>query len=486
MKTLNQFQQELKEQTVPKGFFKGIEGTVIPSKGIITRFEYVGDRTTAMQQIQQNMNNMGVENTLTDKRSSIGSIEYVDPVGKTRVILVKHPVGARGPSGEDWEALIVVGMNANQGRKWDSGPEWERIKEFWGSYEDSARKVAQSMSKDIGITSLTQTGSSRASLSSEWTKWGATNKTPKTDLLGNNGRYKISLKKSGGSQLMSGFKEETIATIYAAMQTYSADSKGKQEIQKVMRLLEEKMVKLSSKSTVSSINKLKKKDSSLLSPEDLAKIEELDRVQLDAKEINSALDKLFDNEIFKAHVCFEAATGNYKFGADSEAASNLMVTFNENGSLDHVLNLTDPEKAGMVLAKTNKIYVSFKSSSGSPPYLSLRTNKIDDPKKWIRKLKLTETFEDIIREETQGLQFLGEDLQQLDEFKILNRLRNVAGELINKAKEVLARIVERIRGAFTYILSLGSKALNALVRFFGFEVSKVDYKQSKIYPLFDD
>jgi hypothetical protein len=484
MKTLNQF---LQEQSIPSGIFKGVEGSVDNSRTKGRNIFYIvdGDRLTPMQKILQNIKSMGLEGEIiSHSKSSIGIVRFTNNDGETLDVVVKNPVGAKGPSGEDWEALIVVGMNANQGRKWDTGAEWERVKKYWGSYEEPSRKLATEFQKKLGVTQLSQTGSSRASLTSDWSKWGATNKTPKTDLFA--GNLKISLKKTGGSQLMSGFKEETIATFYAAMKTYSADSKTNQNIQKVMKTIEDKMIKLTQKDTITSINKLKKKDASLLTPEELAKIEEVNQGQLNAKEINAQLDKLFDDQAFKAHLCFEAATGNTKFGKDSDASSNIMVTFTEDGKIDHTLRLDDPMKAGMVLAKTNKIYVSFKSSAGSPPYLSLRTNKTDDPKKWIKTLKLTETFEDIVREESKNVQFLDEDLQQLDEFAILRKLRGVAGELVDKAKEVIGRIIQRVQNAFTYILSLGDKALNAFVRFFGLEVSKVSYTQSKVYPLFDE
>ena len=56
---------------------------------------------------------------------------------------------------------------------------------------------------------------------------------------------------------------------------------------------------------------------------------------------------------------------------------------------DNARKLDSINKAGMYLAKNNNFYVSFKGGGAGKPYLFLRT----------KKAKITETFDDIIREE---------------------------------------------------------------------------------------
>ena len=69
-------------------------------------------------------------------------------------------------------------------------------------------------------------------------------------------------------------------------------------------------------------------------------------------------------------------TGENKFGKDSQGVANQVVTFKETGTITDILPLKSPSQAGKVLAKGNSFYISFKSSSGSPPYLALRSKKI--------------------------------------------------------------------------------------------------------------
>ena len=125
-----------------------------------------------------------------------------------------------------------------------------------------------------------------------------------------------------------------------------------------------------------------------------------------------------------------------------EGASNMMVVFKDTGKVSDTPALDTAEKAGMVLAKGNKFYVSFKSTSGSKPYLALRTSKMT--KKDLAKLNVheeTKSFREIINEEinNSGI-FLTEEPQQLDEFaifsKLANKVKNVATNVLNKVKKV--------------------------------------------------
>ena len=123
----------------------------------------------------------------------------------------------KNPSGEDWESVIACAVNRIKGHKdWMKGPEWARAQKFWGDWEDQAMLLGHDFIKILRVNKLTQLGASTLPISQEWMDAGATNKTPKTDLI-DNGNTNISLKKAGGSQLLSAGKNETIATVQAEL-----------------------------------------------------------------------------------------------------------------------------------------------------------------------------------------------------------------------------------------------------------------------------
>ena len=174
-------------------------------------------------------------------------------------------VSGSNPKGEDWESIIAVAVNKLQGKKWNQGDEWDRAQKFWGDWEEQGMKLGQEFINKVGVKKLEQLGASTLPISKEWK---GTNKTPKTDLI--DGNKKISLKKAGGSQLLSAGKFEAISTVESAMRMYSIDPTGKRKVESLIDNLEKKMIKLSTKDTVSKLEKLAKKSN--LSPADKKKI----------------------------------------------------------------------------------------------------------------------------------------------------------------------------------------------------------------------
>ena len=391
--------------------------------------------------------------------------------------------GGKKPSGEDWESIIAVAVNKISGLKWNVGEEWERAEKFWGDYEPQGMKLGQEFISKLKVKSLKQLGASTAKTSPTW---NAPNKTPKTDLI--YGKQHISLKKHGNSQLMSGKKEEVLATFKAAQEEFGESKAGKVVIKKVMNTLEEKMVTLTEKGTVDSINKMRGKSN--LTSQELDRIKELDNAQLNAKEINEELDNIFKSLPFKSHVAFEAATGRSKFAPSPKAIANLVVVFKDTGSITDTLKLDSAEGAGMKLAKGNDFYVSFKSGGGkgSKPYLSMRTKKLKVQS--LQNSYADDTFRSIIMEEINKEGLLTEDMQQLDEFAIFNKLagkvKDVSMNVVTKVSNAMKNILDRIKKVFQYIYKLGKQAVKALMNFFGVEIGKVKItKTGGIVPLTD-
>jgi len=376
------------------------------------------------------------------------------------------------PRGEDWESLIAVAVNKINGLKWSEGEEWERAEKFWADYETPSMKLGSAFIKELKIKGLLkQLGSATLDTNKDWK---GINKTPKTDLLYE--KQKISLKKSGGSQLMSAGKDESISTFEAAMSMYSIDKSGKTKVNNVMKEIENRMGKLSTATTISRLEDLRDSGKKL-SKTDKDAIEEMEGLQLEAEFLNKKLDNLFKDETFKQYFCWEAATGETKFKPSPNGISNKLVVFNETGSISNTLALDSPDKAGKTIASKNSFYVSFKTGgSKSKPYLSLRTKAF--------RGQMTEqvTFRDIVLDELSKSEFgknllIESNLQQLDEMQIFNRLvakvKGVAGTIKNTVKNIYNAIMKRVTQAFDYIKALGKKMIQGLMNFFGIEVTDV-------------
>ena len=393
-------------------------------------------------------------------------------------------VSGSNPKGEDWESIIAVAVNKLQGKKWNQGDEWDRAEKFWGDWEEQGMKLGQEFINKVGVKKLEQLGASTLPISKEWK---GTNKTPKTDLI--DGKKKISLKKAGGSQLLSAGKFEAISTVESAMRMYSIDPTGKRKVESLIDNLEKKMIKLSTKDTVGKIEKLAKKSN--LSPADKKKVAELDQGQLYADELTDEMEKLFNSEaLMKEFFCWEAATGENKFGKGSQGVANQVVTFKETGKITDILDLKSPSQAGKILAKGNNFYVSFKSSSGSPPYLSLRSKKLSN--KQLIANSYQPTFAEIIKEECAkeriGMQVLHEGkVEQLDEFQMFNRLvskaKNVASSIKNQAKKILDGIMKRMKAAFDFIKKQGRRLIDAVLNFFGLDIKSIKITGGGKYPI---
>lgn len=411
------------------------------------------------------------------KSSKIKSLGKIDKGGNGF-----SPPSSGEPSGEDWESLIAVAVNRlNKIKTWKKGDEWERAEKFWTDYETPSMKLGKLFISEFGLKDLKQLGASTLPTNKNWK---GINKTPKTDLM--SGKHKISLKKYGGSQLMSAGTAEAVSTFEAAMSRYSISSEGKKAVTSMMKNVQDKMGQMSTKGTIGAIEKLRDSGKKL-SAADKAKVDEMEGLHINAEALNKKLDKLFKDEQFKKYFCWEAASGEYKFKPSPKGISNVIVTFKDTGSLANVLELDSPAKAGKTLAKGNDFYVSFKTGgSGSRPYLSLRSKKLSTIKKILKQGDNIPTFKTIITEEYQK-EFLNEDVEMLDEFALFDRLvkkvKNLSKDIVARAKKIVDVVMKRISEAFNYILALGEQMLQGFLNFFGISVDNVKVSGGGKYPL---
>jgi hypothetical protein len=293
---------------------------------------------------------------------------------------------------------------------------------------------------------------------------------------------------------MSGGPAESIATLNAAMTTYSISTEGKKDVEKVIDDIHTKMGKMSEKGEISALDT--RIASATKSGKKLSKIDtklkkELGHLRVNANELTTDLGKIFKNKDLKAHFCWEAATGQIKFGNNGThgAIANELVTFKQTGTLSNRLVLDKPLGAGAVLAKGNDFYVSFKTGGGSPSYLALRTKKAKiDPS--LQTTGYIPTFRTILTEELQKYDYLTESnvrLLQLDELALWDTLKRKAKgvglNLLNKVKQIVDAVMKRLTQAFDAIKSLGSRMINGLLNFFNIEIKNIRLKSGGPYPL---
>ena len=411
-------------------------------------------------------------------RSAFKSLGKIDKAGNGF-----SPPSSGEPAGEDWESLIAVAVNRINKLKWKKGEEWKRAEKFWSDYQKPSMKLGEAFISEFGLTYLKQLGASTLATNK---KWKGINKTPKTDLI--SGTHKISLKKHGGSQLMSAGASEAISTFEAAMGRYSISKEGKKAVTSLMNSVQKKMGAMSTKGTIGALEKLRDKTpKSKRSKELKARIEEMEGLQVDAEFLSKKMDKLFKDKQFKKYFCWEAASGEVKFKPSPDGISNVIVTFKDTGSIANILPLDSPVKAGKVLANGNGFYVSFKTGGGgSKPYLSLRSSKLSAIKKLLNQGDDIPTFKTIIMEEYKK-EFINESVEYLDEFKLFDKLKrkikDVSKDVVDRAGKILSAVMKRISEAFDYILKLGEQMLQGFLNFFGLSVSNVTVEGGGKYPL---
>jgi len=409
------------------------------------------------------------------------------------------------PSGEDWEAMIAIGLAKLEDKDpaKEVSAEWSRIekKGFWDDEfnQGIAIKLAKAFKKQ-GFHPISQTGSGTggAPVSSEWSEIfkefgsGTMNKTPKTDLKG--GSKKISLKKAGGSQAMSAKRAEAAATFGAAMRLYG--DKYPSKVNKILDKFQKGVLDLSGSGYRGQVGDLKKDiESSKGDPEKMKKLkpfaDNLKAAEEDAKWITSEMNRVFlSDSLFKTLFVFEAATGSVKFGDGSESRADTMVEIDVDVGKITSHHTMKTSKDVSTLAGQYKFYCAFKSSSGGVPDIALRAGLEKDPKKVTAFMKnqLNEgkefsqacpTFATIIKEafnqDAFGKRLLQESsFQQLNELQLLNKLvkgiKSVAKGVSDKFVKIWNWITERVVAAFDWLKKQGAKALEYCGKFFGVEL----------------
>tara|TARA_Y100000034_G_scaffold135848_1_gene209442 strand:- start:2 stop:1213 length:1212 start_codon:yes stop_codon:yes gene_type:complete len=370
------------------------------------------------------------------------------------------------------ESHIVVAYNGG----FDKAPDTLGITRE--QYE-SAKNVSESIAKDIRKRTKAPSGSMIhfGSGNGKMVEWWKGNATPKTDLFSTAG-INISLKKAGGSQLMSGLLGETKSTFRAA--TEYMDAHAPEDVDIMVSLLDNVLKRVVVQGNIKAMTDAVK---SKIIPKKItaqvgAKRQEK-TITVDTKRYQQELDDFIDwknamkstskafikyfenNAEFKKWFVYEAATGETKFRPDKFADSNWVVEFDPDTGKNNLIEQLSVGRAKpspfiTKLSKKANIRISAKSGSGSKMSATTFTGTTSGA----FRVDIKETLYDYIGEsfETFSDQLLLTE-ETLTEIKII---ASVKKWLSNLAKGLLAKLKE-----------VASKGLQNLLAFVGFQPDKI-------------
>ncbi len=254
---------------------------------------------------------------------------------------------------EDFEAAIVIGWHEITGQQ--INPEAAGISQkvydsimAQPQYVDAGKKIAQSIKSHFKLgdkVKAEQYGRAKSSLTLFWSGHGATDTTPKTDIL--IGDKRLSLK-IGMAQLMSGGKAESTATFYAAME--KANVSKSPQLKKVLGIFDDFVTAQLAPSQLRPIIKAGNNPV-------------VNRGEAAHKQIMNELGILFEqNEKFKIEFAREAMSGFVKYGETSNSAAEFMVVSDHNGSSTKITSVYDDAYCKKI-ADAMKLQARFKTSS---------------------------------------------------------------------------------------------------------------------------
>jgi hypothetical protein len=250
-------------------------------------------------------------------------------------------------------ALVVAWYNINE----KEIPQGAVPQKDLEALDDKIIKDAENILKQTKLTggnSAYQLGSSSESLTDFWRSHGATNTTPKTDLV--IGDKKISLKV-GPSQLMSGAGKELTATFYAALK--NSPQTQKELIDDIASSIKDVFVRGTTKA--GNVRQAKKAgDDPVLSKA----VDEMGMLKL------KVADFLEKDPTFKTEFAYEAATGAQKFGGN-EGTANYVLAISSDYSNGKLIPITK-EYASKI---GNQMKLDINMKSGSQKIKGIKTGK---------------------------------------------------------------------------------------------------------------
>ena len=259
---------------------------------------------------------------------------------------------------EDYEASIVMGFYELTGRSitdknpLDYGISDKVFNIIKGNPKalEAGRKIAAQVLKKypaLKTKEAEQYGRAKATLTDFWKSHGASDITPKTDVLIGDMRFSV---KIGIAQLMSGGKAESTATFEAATKNSNPELKKSPQYKATTDVLEGFV-----KSTLapSQLRPLIKSGTN----------EVVNKAEKAHKDCMVELGKLFnESKSFKVEFAREAMSGYEKFGKTSNAAAEFMLVATADGGTVKIHSVDDDDYC-LKIANAMKLQARFKTSS---------------------------------------------------------------------------------------------------------------------------
>ena len=346
--------------------------------------------------------------------------------------------------GADFEPAIVMGYYSVQGLKVPSADELGiSSKDYNMVLKDKSLKIAgenivKNIISKVGKKKVAkQLGRGTYPLTPFWKSFGASNTTPKTDLM--IGNSQISLK-IGPAQLMSGGKAESVATFNAALRSKSVKNTLTKDplVKSILGDFDSFVERgLTKGGTVDDFIKGSKAGKDKI-------ISEGNKAH---KQMIEKLNQLFDkSDEFKIAFAREAMTGIEKFGPKNPATAYYFLVGDKSGRSTSYHAMTENAYVRKV-ADAMKTSVRFKSSSqklkgektGKYNYWSvvaLIVNKLDDTAKQVK--------EEMILNGQWNFSLTEEQINE-NIFKIAyQRIKDFVVKLITSIKNWIVQKVENV------------------------------------------
>lgn len=234
---------------------------------------------------------------------------------------------------------------------------------------DPGDRIAQALLNrfsDLAGSEAVHMGSTYFPVTKFWKSFTGNNKSPsKTDFM--IGKTKFSLK-IGSAQIISAAKNESLGTFYSALKNSDQELVNNTYFKKTNELIESFIPSSPASERVGLEKKAKKLHG----------------------ECQEELSKLFEqSNKFKVEFAREGMSGIEKFGRNSDACAEFIVTSNKKGDKVDIHSVNDNSYCQSIASKM-KLSVSFKSSGGRF-YSSIRlmVNALKKDKK-IKESKFTD------------------------------------------------------------------------------------------------
>lgn len=242
--------------------------------------------------------------------------------------------------GEAMEEVIVAAVNGKP-----------MSDEKWGINAEAGKRVAKFLKNNSVTGKAKVLGAETIDVSKKWSEyWGgsvpAGTKTPKTDFIV--GSAKISLKSGDAAQLMSGGKNESVATFYTALEKTQSDMPDKM-VKKLKGMFEGLAPSSVAAGDLRAVIKSKKD-------------EVVNKANAAHKALMGELRSIFEeNEKFRDAFAYEAMSGEVKFGKNDGTCTHFLVT-EFDGSKSSLHSVKDKKYVSKI-AEQMKVSVRFKTTS---------------------------------------------------------------------------------------------------------------------------